>query len=235
MRSTSTAGSARWQPWQVGPTRRAMATPPRWERSRSYSAHRSSGTSVAASSRAGAGIGQLRHDRPLGLGQGRLDAGRLGGQGLTLGVELGHLRLDRLGELHDLELLVFEAADAAPERGDVVLQGLQLPGVGNRARVEPLVGLADALVEGGDLVLEALLAAGQLAPPVLDDRRPGLEGGDRLSVGGQLGPLGQCLRAVRQLVDVRVVGLYGQERLPTGHRRPTLPAPRPDPTAGRQG
>ena len=209
MRSTSTADSARWHPWQVAPTSRAIATPPNWDRSSSYSGHRSSGTGRPLP-RARARHGQIDLDGGFGLGHGGGHLLGLALEPLALGLQRGELGVHRLGQLHDLELLVLDLADAPADRGDVVLQGLQLAGVADRPRVQLLLRLVGPLGERRHLVLEPLLAARELAPALVDGGEPAVELCDLLVDGDQLRPLGQRVEAARQLVDAGVVGLDGE-------------------------
>ena len=76
--------------------------------------------------------------------------------------QLGAAALRRLEPLHDLEHDLLESALAVGQRGDLVLQALQLLGRGDLAGVEALLV---ALGAGADLV-DVALGLGQLAAEV---------------------------------------------------------------------
>jgi hypothetical protein len=115
------------------------------------------------------------------------------------------------------ELVVLELADAPADRSHVVLQRLQLAGVADCARVEPLLGLGGTLVERGDLVLEALLTAAELAMSLIDCGDLGVDRRQLLGGRRELGPLRQRVAPARQLHDTNVVVLDCEERLPSTH------------------
>src|SRR5690606_2118285 len=157
-----------------------------------------------------------------------------------LGVELLPAGVDRLGELHDLRRLALELADPPADRRDVVLQRLQLAGVGDRAGVQLLLRLGGALGQRGHLVLESLLAAGELVPALVDLGDLGLDLGEGGPHVGELGALRQSLALDGQLVEAGVPGLDREQRLPATHRRRTLSSDGwpPDitwPRSGRRG
>ena len=176
MRSTSTAERLRWQPPHDPPTSRAMAMPPERFRSSSYSARSSASTSPTSSSRSLADPLELAVDRHLLLGDLRPEgAAPLVERGTRRG-EPGQLPVERLDLLHHLELLVLELGDPTLQRGDLVLEGLELARVADRAAVEGLVVVVGPIVERGDLVLEPLLVAAQAVARLLELGRAGLQG-----------------------------------------------------------
>ena len=128
MRSTSMAGSDRWQPLHDPPTRRAAPVPPE--------------SSAASRSGPGGRRGRWRR-RPPGpalwvddvgvdahhrLGDGRPQPVTLGPQRLALGPGRLQLAVDRLQRLHDLDLVVLELGDPPLQMGDLLVHGLEIPG-----------------------------------------------------------------------------------------------------------
>src|SRR5262245_4095979 len=184
---------------------------------------------------------ELRGQFRLGLGQRGAEPIALGLEPIALAGELGPLGVDRLDELHDLQLVVLQLADAPADRRHVVLQRLQLTRVRHRSRVELLLGLVGPFAQGRDLVLQALLAPGQLVAPPLDVGELAIDGNDVVLYLREVGPDLQRLHPVVELVGAGVVFLDGEEGGPTAHQPATLsgvagfPAISPDPQVHRPG
>ena len=187
-----------------------MPTPPSRARNLSYSGQSSSGTSAAAASRSVCTAASCDASSDSASASAARRPRALSVEAVTLLRKLGPLGINRFDQLHDLELVILQLADAPPDRRHIVLQRLQFPGVGDGTRVELLLGLVGPFGERRDLVFEALLATTQFVAPSLRIGELAVDGQDVVFELREVGPDRQRLEAVVQLVGTRVVVLDGE-------------------------
>ena len=130
--------------------------------------------------------------------------------------ELGVTALRRLETLHDLEHDLLEVALPLGQRGDLVLEALQLLGRGHLTGVEALLVALRPRPDLVDVALGLAELAGEVALLGLDPdqlvaqhRRAGLQVGQRRV-------LRQRRPAVGELVDAGVEGLHVEQSLLVG-------------------
>ncbi len=175
-------------------------------------------------------LGLLLLDRRMDLGighdDGRLEPGGFLGQGLGFGAVPGQGQVQRFLLLEEQELVLLELSLASAQLVDLMVHGLQVAGGGHPTRPHPLLDLVTPPGRGGDVLFQRRLAAGQVVHQDLDLGHGRGDLGQSPAHPAQLGPLGQRLHPVPQLVEDGVVRLHLQQRFQRlGHQLSSLPAP----------
>jgi hypothetical protein len=141
---------------------------------------------------------------------------------------------ERLGALHDLELDVLELGLPPSQRGELVLEGLEVlggPGPGVEPGSVPGGAVANQLDVGLGL-LDLALDVGERGPRV---DQLGVEGARLVLQRDDLAMRGQVRRRVLDLVEAGVDGLEVEQRELTGRVGFQLEPPRLAPTTKVQG
>ena len=128
-----------------------------------------------------------------------------------MGLHLGQVALGVLEVGHDLELGVLELADAAVQRDQLVLEPLEVLGVGDRTGVEALLVADPAGLDLLDVVVGLALGPGEVVDLDLEvGGLPAQRGAAALEVA-QLGPLRRVGGLVAQRVETAVELLHVEE------------------------
>ena len=130
--------------------------------------------------------------------------------------QLGLQALRRLEALHHVEHDVLEVALPLRQRGDLVLEALELLGRGDLPGVEPLLVTRRARAHLLDVALGLAQLAGDVAGLGLGADDLVAQRRHRRLQLGQRGVLGQRLPPVRELVDAGVQGLHVEQALLVG-------------------
>ena len=209
----------------VVPTSSLTATPSSRARSRSYSLSNGSAIAPRRLHTRGLGLAKLGVHLALRDAEGRAGDLEASAQIPLLLLRDGELRRDRLGQLHDLEKVVLERPLPASQRVALVRERLQLTRHGSGGKLP--VDLAALLLDRGHLVLQPLLAAGEIGVAARQLLELGFHIGQRRFERVDIGALGQMGPTVTKLIETSVGVLEREEIGLQRHGESVVGAPPP--------